>query len=174
MNATRWVAGALVLAILAAASFGVSAAITSRRAADGVPPAECRCNTALMSFLDLTPEQQKRLAPVCEDYCRQQLADRGDLQEARARLMDALRQPRPDREDIDAALEDVGRVQSRIQRGAAEYLLNIKPVLSEAQQAKLFDTVGQRFCQQGACGGMGRFGGGQGHGGGPGWMRHLK
>ena len=166
MIATRWIAGALALAVLAAASFGVSAAITSRRAPVSAPPAECRCNTALMSLLDLTPEQQKRIAPICEDYCRQQVADRGDLQAARTRLMDALRQPRPDREGIDAALEDVGRVQSRIQRGAAEYLLNIK--------AKLFDTVGQRFCQQGACGGMGRFGGGQGRGGGPGWMRHLR
>lgn len=172
MTAKRWIASALALAVLAAASFGVSAAITSRRAPSSAPQAECRCNSALMGFLDLTPEQQKRLAPVCEDYCRQQLADRGDLQEARARLMDALRQPRPDREDVDAALEDVGRAQARMQRSAAEYLLNIKPVLSEAQQAKLFDTVGQRFCQQGA--GMGRMGGGQGRGGGLGRMKHLK
>lgn len=174
MTAKRWIASALALAVLAAASFGVSAAITSRRAPVSVPPSEYRCNTALMSLLDLTPEQQKRIAPICEDYCRQQLAGRGELQAARARLMDALRQPRPSWEDIDTALEDVGRVQARIQRGAAEFLLNIKPVLSEAQQAKLFDTVGQRFCQQGTCGSMGRFGGGQGRGGGPGWMRHLK
>ncbi len=126
----------------------------------------------LTSFLDLTLEQQEQAAPICENYCTEQMAAREDLQESRARLMDALRQPRPYREDVDAALEDVGRAQARMQRSAAEYLLNIKPVLSEAQQAKLFDTVGQRFCQQGA--GMGRMGGGQGRGGGLGRMKHLK
>ncbi len=171
MNATRWVAGALVLAILAAASFGVSAAITSQRAAN-VSRAPCQSSAVLTSFLDLTLEQQEQAAPICENYCTEQMAAREDLQESRARLMDALRQPRPYREDVDAALEDVGRAQARMQRSAAEYLLNIKPVLSEAQQAKLFDTVGQRFCQQGA--GMGRMGGGQGRGGGLGRMKHLK
>lgn len=171
MIARRWIAGSLVLAVLAAASFGVSAAIATRRAAGAVTPASCRCEALLMRFLEMTPDQQQQAAPICERYCEQQTAARQDMEDARARLMGVLRQPRPEREDIDGALKNVGQVQARLQRGAAEYLLSLKSVLTEEQQNRLFDTVGERFCQQGACAGMGR---GQGRGGGPGWMRHQR
>jgi len=119
----------------------------------------------LIQHLQLTPEQQNSIRPIDEGFRRDQMASCAEMQDARARLLDVLKQPKTSKADLDAALDDVARAQAGVQRRTAEYLLEIKPVLTDDQRDRLFGVVGQKFCGQGRCGaGMCPAGGGQGRG----------
>jgi len=153
MTAKRWLVGLLTLCVVAGASFSICAAICSRRAAAQARSAAGQGMSLVTGYLQLTPEQEERVAPINEAFRMNQHAACSEMQEARTRLLSVLRQPKPKQTDIDAALAELARTQAKLQRGAAQYLLELKTVLNEEQQAKLFDMDGQRFCEQGRCGG---------------------
>ena len=153
MTATRWITGILALCVVAGASFAVSSAICSRQAAAKTKLAMSQAIPLVTGYLQLTPEQEERVAPINERYRTEQCAACADMQEARASLLLVLKQPQPKKEDIDIALADLEQKQAKLQRRAAQYLLELKPVLTGDQQAKLFDFVEQRFCEQGKCAG---------------------
>ena len=142
----NWLLTVLVAASVGVASYLASSAVYSRQAAGpcGMTP--------LARFLDLTPEQRDQFRPVGERYRAGQDEACTEMQEARAELLSVLKQPSPSQADLDAALEKVSRAHARSQRRSAEYMLDIKPLLTPEQQDKLFDLVGQRFCGQGRCG----------------------
>ena len=144
---------ALVLCAVAGISFAVSSAISSRQAAAKVRSAMGQGMPLVTGYLQLTPEQEGRVAPINEAFRTEQQGACADMQEARAGLLSVLKRPQPKQEDIDAALADVERKQAKLQRRAAQYLLELKSVLTGDQRGKLFDLVGQRFCEQGRCGG---------------------
>jgi len=152
MTARRWAASIIALCAVAMASFAVSYAISSRQAAARVKPVG-KGPALITSYLQLSPEQEERVASINESFRPEQHAACAEMQEDRANLLAVLQQPHPRQQDIDTALANLEKSQARLQRRAAQYLLDLKPVLREDQQKKLFDLVGQRFCDQGRCGG---------------------
>lgn len=163
MNARQWIVIVLAACVVGMASFSASSALSARRAS-----ASGGEMTPVVSYLQLTPEQENQIRPIDERLRRNQLAACSDMQEARARLLDVLKQPNTRKADLDAALDGVARAQAVQQRLTAEYLLEIKPHLTDDQRDRLFGVVGQRFCGQGRCGAGACPGGGQGRGRGPG------
>jgi len=143
----------LALCVVAGASFAISTAICSRRSAAKNQSAAGQGMSLVTGYLQLTPEQEQRVAPINQRFRTEQHAACADMQDARARLLSVLQRPQPKQEDIDAALDDLARTHAKLQRRAAQYLLELKSVLTDDQQTKLFDLVGQRFCEQGRCGG---------------------
>lgn len=152
MTARRWIVSVLALCVVAGASFAVSTAISSRQAAAKTPLGMGQGMSLITGYLQLAPEQERRVEPINEAFRTEQHAACAEMQEARSRLLSVLEQPRPKQEDINAALDDLARTQAELQRRAAQYLLELKPVLTADQQKKLFELVGQRFCEQGKCG----------------------
>ena len=155
MTAGRWMVSILVLCVVAATSFAVSSAISSRQAAARAKlgMGQGMGMSLVTEYLQLTPEQEGRVAPINEAFRTEQHAACVEMQEARAGLLSVLKQPRSKQQDIDTALADLARKQAKLQRRAAQYLMELKSVLTDDQQQKLFDLVGQRFCEQGRCGG---------------------
>lgn len=153
MTAGRWIISVLVLCFLAGASFAVSSAISSRHQSARIGPAAGQSMPVITEYLQLTPEQAERVAPINESFCREQHANCADMQAARANLLSVLKRNNLQRRDVDAALAEVERTQAQLQRRAAQYLLDLKNVLTPAQKAKLFGLVEHRFCEQGRCGG---------------------
>ncbi len=159
MTAGRWLAGILVLCAVAGASFAVSSVISSRQCGSN---AVCQMGQGLgvcvvTDYLDLTPEQERRVNAVMGDFCVAQQADGMRSQAVRQRLLAVLKSPKPKRGDLDAALRDLSVSQAELQRQTAEYLLELKPILTDDQEKKLFELVEDRFCRQGGCGlGAGR------------------
>jgi len=150
MMTRRWIVSILALCIVAGASFAVSSAICSRQAAAKTKLAMGM--SLVTGYLQLTPEQEERVAPINERFRSEQHTVCAKMQEARVRLLSVLQRPQPKQADIDAALADLTQTQAMLQRRAAQYLLEIKSVLKDDQREKLFDLVGQRFCEQGRCG----------------------
>jgi len=158
MTASRWFTQILVICVAAGVSFAVSSAISSKQPASGP-----RCQMGqtghnmgacmVTDYLNLSSEQQSRVSEITGRFCAAQVAESQEMQVARTRLLDAIKAPHPKRGDIDAALSDLATTQAEMQRHTAEYLLELKPVLTDDQQKKLFDLVGQRFREQGKCGG---------------------
>lgn len=153
MTATRRIVSILVLCVVAGASFAVSSAICSRQTATKTRSAMGQGMSLVTGYLQLKPEQEELVAPINERFRKEQCVACADMQEARANLLLVLKQPQPKKEDIDIALADLEQKQAKLQRRAAQYLLELKSVLTDDQQKKLFDLVGQRFCEQGRCGG---------------------
>jgi len=153
MTATRRMASILALFIVGGASFAISSAICSRQAATKTQSEMGQGMSLVTGYLQLTPEQERRVTPINEAFRTEQRAACADMQEARSRLLSVLQRPQPKQKDVDDALADLEQKQAKLQRRAAQYLLELKSVLTDDQQAKLFDLVGQRFCEQGRCGG---------------------
>jgi Spy/CpxP family protein refolding chaperone len=108
--------------------------------------------TPIISYLQLSPEQQRRITPIDEKFRTDQQATCTEMQDARARLLDVLKKSNATQAELDSALADVSNVQAKLQRRVAEYMLEIKPILTDEQKESLFDLVGQKFCGQGRCG----------------------
>ncbi len=151
MKARRWLVAALALILVAGASFALSTAICSRERAGRA--AMGRCASVVTAYLGLTEEQARRVEPIDQAFQTDQQAICQEMRAARAGLLSVLQETKPDQADINKALDDIAASQSKLQRRAAQYLLELKQVLTKDQQAKLFDLVGQRFCEQGKCGG---------------------
>lgn len=163
MNTRQWIVLIIAACAVGAASYSVSNALSSRRALESggcIDPGM----TPVVSYLRLTAEQENQIRPIDERFRRNQAAACRDMQDARDRLLDTLRQPNTRKADLDSALDDVARAQAAQQRLTAEYLLEIKPHLSDDQRERLFGVVGQRFCGQGQCGAGACPGGGMGPG----------
>lgn len=167
MSRQRWIVSALVLILVAGVSFAVSSAISSRQCAVN---AQCPTGQGLgvcmvTGYLGLTPEQEAKTAPLADRFCQAQQAGGERARAARQKLLAALKAPHTDRGDVDAALAELTAVQSELQRQTADYLLELKPILTQAQEQKLFDLVSERFCGRGKCAtGAGRGMGGTGCG----------
>lgn len=152
MMRKQWMIAIIAACAVAAMSYAASSAVYSRRMAGQSASTMERGMTPVIEYLQLATEQQERIAPINEKFGARQSEACTEMQEARARLLDTLRKPSPSQAEVDASLQDVSRAQSRVQRQVAEYLLEIKPVLTNEQKDKLFNVVGQKFCGQGRCG----------------------
>lgn len=165
MTRRQWVMTVIAACMVAVASYATSSAVSSRRmsaAGAGMGPGM----TPLVSFLRLAAEQEDRVRPIDEAFRKDQMTACAEMQDARARLLEVLKQPNTSKTELDTALADVASAQGRLQRQTAEYLLEIKPILTDEQKDRLFSLVGQRFCGQGRCGtGICPAGGGPGRGG---------
>lgn len=151
MTARRWLVAGLVLILVAGASFALSTAICSRERAGRAGMG--RCASVVTAYLGLSEEQERRIEPINQAFQADQQIICQEMQAARANLLSVLQETKPDQADIDRALDDIAASQSKMQRRAAQYLLELKQVLTKDQQARLFELVGQRFCGQGKCGG---------------------
>ena len=153
MTAKKWILSILALCVAVGVSFAISCTISCRQAAARTPLGMGQGMSLVTGYLQLTPEQEQRVAPINEAFRVEQHAVCADMQEARATLLSVLEQPHPKQQDIDSALGSLTQKQARLQRRTATYLLELKSILTKSQQKKLFEMVGQRFCEQGRCGG---------------------
>jgi Spy/CpxP family protein refolding chaperone len=149
----RWIAIIIALFLVAGASFAVSSAICSRLRAARSEPAAGQGMSLVTGYLQLSPEQEERVGPINESFREVQHGNCIEMQEARMRLIAVIKNANAKQADLDAALADVERTQAKLQRRVAQYLMDLKSVLTPEQQVKLFDLVEQRFCEQGKCGG---------------------
>jgi len=152
MTTNKWVM-LIVLCVITGASFAISAAICSKQSAVNTQPAMGRTPLLMTSYLQLSSEQEKRVAPINDAFRMDQHAVCMDMQNARTRLLTLLKQSEPNQRDLDTVLADIEKTQAKLQRRAAQYILELKPILTKDQQKKLFDLVENRFCEQGKCGG---------------------
>lgn len=141
----------LIACIVALVSYGISNAVYSKRSLCGFSQPGPGL-ASITTYLNLTPEQKKQIAPIEQRFQKNQQAVCADMQDARTKLLTVLNKPNPSKSEVDAALGGVAKAQAGLQRQTAEYLLDIKPILTQKQRNKLFDLVGQRFCMQGRCG----------------------
>ena len=151
MTRRQWIVTIIAACAVAVASYTASTAIAARRTAGsgmGMGPGM----TPVVQYLQLTAEQQGRVKPIDETFRQNQMAACTKMQDARAKLLDILEQPTTRKADLNAALAEVSSAQAGMQRQTAEYLLEIKPILTADQRDRLFSLVGQRFCGQGRCG----------------------
>jgi len=122
MTPWRWIWHALVLFAVAGASFAVTSTISSRQYGNG-PGCGMGVGTGaspcmVMRYLELTPQQEREVAAITERFCTEQHAGGVGMQQARARLLEELKAPKPDRARVDAALDELAARQAELQTGA--------------------------------------------------------
>jgi hypothetical protein len=148
MMKRHWILTIAIACAAAVASYAASRAVYSRQTA-----AEFGAGMApIVEYLGLDQKQRERVESVDATFRKHQETTCAEMQNARAKLLDVLRKPRPSRVELNSALAEVARAQAGMQRHAAKYILDIKPFLSDVQKDKLFGLVGQKFCGQGRFG----------------------
>lgn len=152
MMKRNWLSTIITAIVIAVASYAISGAIYARQQGAGLGPGMGQGLPPVISYLQLTTDQQQQVGPASDKFRADQQAACVEMRDARARLLDVLRKPSVTKPELDAALDSVSRAQAKMQRLVAEYLLEIKPALTSDQRDRLFGLVGQKFCGQGRCG----------------------
>lgn len=143
MNASQkpffWTAAAVVLA-------GVTAYVVARQTAhhhdDHVHahPREASGDAFhewLHSQLEITPEQEKQLAPIEQSYAQKRGALLARIESAGHDLAAVLEKVPVDRPAVDAALGNIHEAQGELQQVTIGHFLEMKEALSPEQAAKL-------------------------------------
>ncbi len=100
---------------------------------------------ALSKELNLTPEQRKAIKEMDAGFRKILKENREKIIEKRKRVLELIREDRPDREAIDSVLSEIRELQWRIQLLAIGHIIDEKSVLSKEQQAKFYDLMEKRL-----------------------------
>lgn len=134
-----WTAAAVVLSAL-------TAYVVARQTAehheghvhaDSHDPSGDAFHEWLHSQLEITPEQESRLAPIERSYAEKRGALLREIEEAGHQLAKALEHAPVDRPEVDTALGKIHNAQGQLQQVTIGHFLEMKEALSPDQAAKL-------------------------------------
>lgn len=112
----------------------------------GIGPIKETTETAVLSKeLNLTPEQRKAIEEMDAGFRKTLKENREKIIEKRKRVLELIREDRPDREAIDSVLSEIRELQWRIQKLAIGHIIDEKSVLSKEQQAKFYGLLEKRL-----------------------------
>ncbi|MFQ6091566.1 MAG: Spy/CpxP family protein refolding chaperone [bacterium] len=121
------------------------------------PPIELR-REILRRQLNLTEDQFRRVRDAQGQVAEEMEAMRKSLRAKRAELVRLLREPDPDRAEIDARLREIATLQADLERRVVDNLLKLKGVLTPEQREKLLSIIDHHLMGPGRRGRRGRFG----------------
>lgn len=117
--------------------------------------------------LNLTPEQSQKMQAMRENFFKESLPLRNELQVKQLELRTLWAQANPDQEKILAKQKEVNALRAQLQEKATQHRLEMRKVLTPEQQAQM-GAYGPGF-GPGSGRGYGRMGGGFGPGRGMGF-----
>ena len=109
------------------------------------PPFSDRHREIFRRRLDLTEDQFRKVKEVQDQLADELETKHGLLRERREALFHKLREPDPDREEIDSLLVEISVLQADIERKVVDNLLEMKDVLTPEQREKLLSLIDRRF-----------------------------
>lgn len=174
MNSTRRLALVGVFAACVLGGFIAAYAWPPRSATqpDATPPDPLR---AIGGWLRLMPDQVADLSHVDPDFATQRAALETELANGRERLAEMFEDSSATNAAILEQVEKVIEIHDRLERRVAQYLLALRPRLTDEQRATLFDRCAQGVREAGGWrwrhGANDRGGGGHGRGQGAGQRR---
>ncbi|OQB21689.1 MAG: zinc resistance protein [candidate division BRC1 bacterium ADurb.Bin183] len=99
--------------------------------------------------LQLTNEQNIKKDELHKKMCADIQPLREISSQKRLELMQLIAHDPADRQAIDAKLKEISKIQNDMQQRIVEHLLEMKKILTPAQQQKLFDTMCDGLCAKG-------------------------
>ena len=109
------------------------------------PPFSDRHREIFRRRLDLTEDQFRQVRDVQDRLAEEMETKHSLLREKREALFHQLREPDPDREEIDSLLVEISVLQADIERKVVENLLEMKDVLTPEQREKLLSIIDHKF-----------------------------
>ncbi len=100
----------------------------------------------LTARLQLSPDQQQRIEQMNADFGQRREKLQSQHRGLRHELLALLRATPPDRERIAAKLDELGQVQTRMQKLAVEHVLAVSAELDEQQRERLFALIDDAMC----------------------------
>lgn len=98
---------------------------------------------ALGGWLRLMPDQFEEMEKVDPKFAAERGAMEAELAKERERLADLFEDATASNEDIMKQVDKVIEIHDRLERRVAGYLLALRPHLTAAQRAKLFQRCGE-------------------------------
>jgi Spy/CpxP family protein refolding chaperone len=95
----------------------------------------------LIDSVSLSPEQRKVVEAKALAFHSEIDVLRGNIISKRIELVSMLRSDSPDPEAIRSKIAEIGKLQGQIQSMVAGHMLEVKGLLDEDQQNKLFDMI---------------------------------
>ena len=133
----------------------------------------------LRGELALTSEQMTRLEAHQKKFEDALRGQRAQMRETRTALMESLRADAPDTLAIDRLVEEIGALQTGLEKRMIRHMLEEQTILTPEQRQKLHSILGKHFDDMrdtpwaGPGGPMGEMGPGRGRDGGPGRGPHM-
>lgn len=95
--------------------------------------------------LDLTLEQQKELNKLTLNFQKEILELNSQLREKQLELQELLLKDSPDEKEIDALMEEMGSIWTKLSKKRVNFWIKIRNLLTEEQWTKLGQKEGYRF-----------------------------
>lgn len=109
------------------------------------PGRETTETEVLSKELGLTPEQRKAIEDMDAGFRKTMKENREKIIEKRRRVLELLKEDKPDREAIDSVLSEIRELQWRIQKLAVGHIIDEKSVFNKEQQAKFYGLLEKRL-----------------------------
>jgi Spy/CpxP family protein refolding chaperone len=90
----------------------------------------------MLKGLDLTPEQQKKVAVIHEKQARHMVQAQADIRLAEMDMQQLMRAETPDRAKIDAQIDRLAQLRAGMQKSRAATLLEVRALLTPDQLKK--------------------------------------
>jgi len=91
--------------------------------------------------LELTDEQQKKIADIRDTQTRANIQARGNLQIAQLDLRKLIRVDKPDQRAINAQIDRIGTMRTNLQKSRISSMLEIRAVLTPEQRQQLRENI---------------------------------
>jgi len=134
--------GALLVLVLAAASYAATTYIVGRRACTAVAPAF----SLLHDYLGLSDAQRGATSELVHRYSAQRETLRDRMLASRDHLIATLRDPKSTRNDALEAVRDFGEAQRALQVNTVEYTYALRDHLTPAQREKMTNVLDRGIC----------------------------
>jgi Spy/CpxP family protein refolding chaperone len=102
-----------------------------------------------LAQLGLTDQQRDRIAEIRDRHQREAIEQRARLRLARLDLHKLLRADRPDRGAIDRQIDELARLRAELGKARIGSMLEVRSVLTPAQQRRLKSLRGARVPREG-------------------------
>ena len=136
---------------------------------DPLPEAQSESWQTLQEQVSLSPQQAETMQDLRSSFEQEVESLRQRIWEKRNALVEEARSPSPDLNRIDTLIEEIGALQTAIQKKSVRNLLEDKKLLTPRQQEKYFSLFQEHTQVRGR--GYGRRGQGRR---GPRWLREDK
>lgn len=166
---------AILVAVFFAASFSTTVATRSGSAGNSATTTSAPApTTPLARWLGLSQQAAEDIQEQDPDFAEDLKRIRGDLDQARTRLIELFDDPTSSDERLREQLEKTIDKHNQLERRVADHILAVRRLLSSEQQKRLFGLAAERVRQCRRQGWRGGGGGGRGRGGGNGQGRRWR
>jgi len=103
----------------------------------------------LSNYLSLSEAQERKIESLNKSFHAKVQEIRAKLNQKTAELSELLGEPSPNREKIEAKINEITSLQAQLQRETINHLERIRAVLTPEQQAKFFSLIRKRLRPEG-------------------------